>query len=251
MSGHSKWSTIKRKKGAADAKRGKVFTRIAREIVIAAREGGPDPDTNFRLRLAVDKARAANMPKENIERAIARGAGIGDEAEAVEEILYEGYGPHGVAILINVLTDNRNRTISDVKRALTRSDGAMAEPNAVAWQFDQKGYITVLCENCNYDDVFLVAADAGAEDVVQGEEFIEIYTPRDRLAAVQRALVNAGFSIDESRLDWIPKMELDLEPEKALKVMNLIERLEELDDVDQVYSNLNITDELMASFEAV
>lgn len=250
MSGHSKWSTIKRKKAAEDAKRGKTFTRIAREIAIAAREGGPDPEANFRLRLAIDKARAANMPKDNIERAIARGAGTGDEVDAIEEILYEGYAPYGVALLINVLTDNRNRTVSDVKRILARSDGAMAEPNAVAWQFQQKGYITVPCAGCSYDEVFLIAADAGADDVVQGEEFIEIYTPRDRLAAVQRALIEAGIPVEESRLDWLPKMEVELEPEKAFKVMTMIERLEELDDVDQVYSNLSISDELMASFEA-
>lgn len=250
MSGHSKWSTIKRKKAAEDAKRGKVFTRVTREIGIAAREGGPDPETNVRLRLAIDKARAANMPKDNIERAIARGAGIGDEADAIEEVLYEGYGPYGIALLINVLTDNRNRSLSDIKRVLTRADGNMAEPNAVAWQFHQKGYITVPCDGCDFDEVFLIAADVGAEDVVQGEEFVEIYTPRDRLGTVRDALVEAGLEIEDARLDWLPKMEIGLEPEKALKVMGMIERLEELDDVDQVYSNLTITDELMASYEA-
>jgi YebC/PmpR family DNA-binding regulatory protein len=248
MSGHSKWSTIKRKKAAEDAKRGKVFTRVAREIVIAARVGGSDPDTNFRLRLAMDRAKAANMPKGNIERAIARATGEGDGAQAIEEILYEGYAPHGVALLVSVLTDNRNRSLSDIKRVFTRAGGSLAEPNAVAWQFEQKGYITLPSQGCDYEDVFLMAAEAGAEEVIQGEEFIEIYTPRGELAAVQKALVDAGIPVEEGRLDWIPKMEMELALEKALKVMGVIEQLEELDDVEQVYSNLNITDELMASY---
>ena len=250
MSGHSKWSTIKRKKAAEDAKRGKVFTRLAREIVIAARAGGGDPDTNFRLRLAIDRAKAANMPRRNIERAIARATGQGDGAQSIEEILYEGYAPNGVALLINVVTDNRNRSLSDIKRIFTHSGGSLAEPNAVAWQFEQKGYITLPCQGCDYEEAFLVAAEAGAEDVTQGEEFIEIYTPREQLAAVQKALIDAGISVEEGRLDWIPKMEMDLAPEKALKVMGVIEKLEELDDVEQVYSNLNITDELMTSYES-
>jgi YebC/PmpR family DNA-binding regulatory protein len=249
MSGHSKWSTIKRKKSAEDAKRGKIFTRLAREIAVAAKEGGGDPDTNVRLRLAVDRAKAANMPKDNIERAIARATGQGDDV-AIEEVLYEGYAPYGVALLINVVTDNRNRSLSEIKHVLNRADAAMAEPNAVAWQFERKGYITVPGDCCDYEELFLLAAEAGADDGEEAEEFIEIYTPRDQLAAVEQVLIEAGIQVEESRLDWLPKTEMDLEPDKAIKIMSLIERLEELDDVDQVSSNLRITDELMTSYAA-
>ncbi len=250
MSGHSKWSTIKRKKAAEDAKRGKLFTRLAREITIAARDGGGDPESNVRLRLAIERAKAANMPKDNIERAIQRGTGGGDEATALEEITYEGYGPHGVAMLVIALTDNRNRTISEIKRIFNRSGGSLASPGAVMWQFEQKGYITVPAQGVDYEELFLVAADAGADDVEDGGEFYEIYTPRDSLAAVRDALVSAGFKVEEARLDWMAKNEVSLAPEQALQVMGMIERLEELDDVQQVASNLNITDELMTTYEA-
>jgi YebC/PmpR family DNA-binding regulatory protein len=249
MSGHSKWSTIKRKKAAEDAKRGKVFTRLAREIAVAAKEGGGDPDSNVRLRLAVDRAKAENMPKDNIERAIARATGQ-LEGQTIEEILYEGYAPHGVALLINVVTDNRNRSLSEIKRLLTRADGSMAEPNAVAWQFERKGYISVPQGCCDYEELFLMAAEAGADEVEDGDEFIEIYTARDYLSKVQQALVDAGIKVEESRLDWVPKTEMDLEQEKALKIMGLIEQLEDLEDVDQVSSNLRITDDLMESYAA-
>jgi YebC/PmpR family DNA-binding regulatory protein len=250
MSGHSKWSTIKRKKSAEDAKRGKIFTRLGREIAVAAREGGGDPESNVRLRLAMDRAKAANMPKDNIERAIARATGQ-DESVSIEEIMYEGYAPYGVALLIDVVTDNRNRTLAEIKHILTRSDGSMAEPNAVAWQFDRKGYISVPKTCCDFDDLFLLAADAGADEVEEeDEEFYEIYTPRDRLSNVEKALVDGGIEIDEARLTWMPKTELELESEKAIKVLKMIENLEDLDDVDQVSSNLNITDEMMESFAA-
>ncbi len=249
MSGHSKWSTIKRKKAAEDQKRGKIFTRLAREIVVAAKAGGGDPAANVSLRLAIDRAKAANMPKDNIERAIARATGQGEDV-SIEEVLYEGYAPYGVALLINVVTDNRNRSLADIKHILTRSDGSMAQPNAVAWQFERKGYITIPLGSCDFDELFLLAAEAGADDVEESEEFVEIYTPRDQLAAVEQVLVDNGITIEESRLDWLPKTVIDLEPEKGIKIMGLIERLEELDDVDQVSSNLNITDELMSSYAA-
>ncbi|HEC23539.1 MAG TPA: YebC/PmpR family DNA-binding transcriptional regulator [Chloroflexi bacterium] len=249
MSGHSKWSTIKRKKAANDAKRGKIFTRLAREITIAARQGG-DPEANFTLRLAVERARAANMPKENIERAIKRGTGELKGAEQIEEVTYEAYAPHGVALLVEVATDNRNRTIAEIKHVLSRNGGTMAEPGSVGWQFEQKGYITVSAEKYEYEEVFLVAAEAGAEDVVDAEDLIEIFTPRESLQAVREALGEAGIEIEEARLDWVPKTPVDLDPEAAMKVMNVIEQLEDLDDTQMVYSNLNVTDELMKSFEA-
>ncbi len=249
MSGHSKWSTIKRKKAAEDAKRGRIFTRLTREIVVSAREGGGDPDTNVSLRLAIDRAKDANMPKDNIERAIARATGQ-IEGVAIEEIIYEGYAPYGVALLIDVVTDNRNRSISEIKHALNRADGTMAEPNAVAWQFERKGYISVPADSCDFEALFLLAAEAGADEVEESDEFIEIYTPNGQLANVQKVLVDAGIKVEESRLDWLPKTTIDLEPEKAIRIMNLIEALEDLDDVNQVSSNLNITEDLMASYEA-
>ncbi len=249
MSGHSKWSTIKRKKSANDAKRGKLFTKLARDITIAARQGG-DPDANFALRLAIDRARAANMPKENIERAIKRGTGELKDTEEIIEVLYEAYAPHGVALLVEAATDNRNRTTAALKHVLSRGGGSMAEPGSVSWQFEQKGYITIPADKHNYDDVFMIAADAGADDVVGDADLIEVYTPRESLHAVLEALRGAGITVEEARLEWVPKTSLDLEPEAALKVMNLIEELEDQDDTQMVYSNLNVTSELMASFEA-
>ena len=250
MSGHSKWSTIKRKKGAEDAKRGKIFTRIAREIVMAARDGGPDPETNSALRLAVDKAKGANMPKDNIERAINRGAGIGDDAVQMEEIVYEGYGPHGVALVVECVTDNRNRTLADLKYVLNRNNGNLATAGAVTWQFDQKGYIAVDADGADYDEVFLTAADAGADDVQVEDDIYAIYTPRDALGAVARALQNAGFKIEERELIWMPQNELELTTDQAMQVMTLIEKLEDVDDVQSVASNLGITDEVAAALEA-
>lgn len=250
MSGHSKWSTIKRKKGAEDAKRGKIFTKIAREILMAAREGGADPDSNSALRIAVEKAREANMPKDNIERAINRGAGIGDDGSQVEEILYEGYGPHGVALVIEVATDNKNRTLADIKYVLNRNNGSLASGGSVTWQFEQKGYIAVTGKNVTYDDLFLTAADAGADDVQQEDDVFAIYTPREELASVARTLSGAGYKIEERELIWSPKNEVQLETEQALQVMNLIEKLEDLDDVESVASNLEITDEVAAALEA-
>jgi YebC/PmpR family DNA-binding regulatory protein len=250
MSGHNKWSTIKRKKGAEDAKRGKVFTRIAREIMMAAREGGPDPDSNSALRLAIDKARASNMPKDNIERAINRGTGSGDDAVQMEEIVYEGYGPGGVALVVNCVTDNRNRTLADIKYVFNRSGGNMASAGSVTWQFDQKGYILIDAEGTTYDDVFLVAADAGADDVQQDEDTLAVYTPREDLAVVARALEKAGCKVEERELIWMPQNEIELETAQALQVMNLIEKLEDLDDVQSVASNLNITDALADALTA-
>ncbi len=249
MSGHSKWSTIKRKKGAADAKRGQLFTRLGREIAIAAREGGGDPESNFKLRLAVDKARANNMPKENIERAILRGTG-GLKGEDLAEVWYEGYAPHGVALMIQALTDNRNRTISEVRRALTRAGGNMAESGAVSWQFQRKGYLSVPSDNVDPDTLFETAVEAGADDVIIGDDSIEIYTPMESFQAVRQKLLEAGIEPSEADLTMVPTTTIELDPKDALQVMGVIEAIEELDDVQQVFSNLNITDEAMAQYEA-
>ncbi len=250
MSGHSKWSTIKRKKGAEDAKRGKLFTRITREIMMAARQGGPDPETNPSLRLAIDKAKAANMPKDNIQRAINRGAGIGDEAVQMEEIIYEGYAPHGVALVINVVTDNKNRALAEVKYVLNRNGGNLANSGAVTWQFEQKGYVAVQAEGADFDEVFLMAADAGADDVQQEDDIFAIYTPREALGKVAHALEEAGYKVEERELIWMPQNEVELPTDQALQVMSLIEKLEELDDVQKVASNLNLTDEVVAALSA-
>lgn len=249
MSGHSKWSTIKRKKGAEDAKRSKIFTRLAREIVTAVREGGGgDPEFNPRLRLAIDKAKGANMPKDNIERAIKKGSGEGDDGVQFEEIIYEGYGPGGIAIIVETVTDNRNRTLAEVKHSFNRSNGSLATSNAVLWQFDQKGYIQ-LAEGADFDEVFLIAAEAGAEDVVEEEGIINIYTPREELFNVANTLSEGGYKVADSQLTWIPQNEMELDAESSVQVLKLIERLEELDDVQSVSSNLSLSDEAIAAFE--
>jgi YebC/PmpR family DNA-binding regulatory protein len=246
MSGHSKWSTIKRKKTAEDAKRGKIFTRIAREITIAAREGGGDPATNASLRLAVDKARAANMPKDNIERAIKRGTGE-LEGGQLEEVCYEGYAPHGVALLVKCLTDNRNRTLSEVRRVFNRSGGSLAEAGAVAWMFDTKGYIAVARDDMDPDEIFLMAVDAGADDVEISEDFVEIYTEPGDLHWVRESLAGRGLTIEDAELSQVPKTLMTLGEKETLQLMNMIEALEELDDVQQVYSNLDISEEILAA----
>jgi YebC/PmpR family DNA-binding regulatory protein len=249
MSGHSKWSTIKRKKAATDAKRGQRFTKIGRELVIAAREGGPDPETNIRLRLVIDKAKAANMPKDNIERAIRRGAGL-EKSEALEEITYEGYGPHGVAFLVQVLTDNRNRSVADVRRDFNRFGGSLGEAGCVAWQFDTRGYITIDAEGVDTDAVFEIAVEAGADDVLFGDDFIEVFTEPPDLHVVRDALSAQNIAINSAELSKVPKTTMSLENQAALSNMRLSDALEELDDVQQVYSNLEISDEAMAAYEA-
>ena len=250
MSGHSKWSTIKRKKAATDAKRGKLFTKMGRELTIAARAGGADPDINFRLRLIIDKARAVNMPKDNIERAIRRGAGL-EKGEALEEITYEGYGPQGVAMLVQVLTDNRNRSVADVRRLFSRHGGSLGESGCVAWQFDTKGYITIDAAQSDPDAVFEVAVDSGAEDVTIGDDLIEILTSQSDLHIVKEALSAGEIPIESAELSMIPKTTMTLDEKATLSNMNLIDALEELDDVQQVYSNLEISDEAMVAYEVI
>lgn len=248
MSGHSKWSTIKRKKGAEDAKRGKIFTRLAREIMIAARSGSGDPAANPTLRTWIEKARAANMPKDNIERAIKKGAGELEGGD-VEEVTYEAFGPHGIPILIQCLTDNRNRTIADVRRVLNKLGGNMAEAGAVSWMFATKGYIVIDREDQDPDEVFMVAVEAGAEDVEVNQDTIEIYTAASDLHTVNSSLEKAGFKSSEAELSQIPKNEIALDHQDTIQVMNIIEALEDLDDVEQVYSGLSISDEAISALE--
>ncbi|MFQ6099979.1 MAG: YebC/PmpR family DNA-binding transcriptional regulator [Anaerolineae bacterium] len=249
MSGHSKWSTIKHKKATTDARRGKLFTRLAREITIAARKGGGNPDVNFRLRLAVDKAKAANMPRDNIERAIKRGTGE-LKGEDLAEVMYEGYAPNGVALLMQVLTDNKNRTVAEVRRVLTRQGGTLADAGAVIWQFDRKGYIAIAPDGTDEDTVFETAVEAGAEDVVFGDDMIEVYAELKDFQAVRQALEDAGIQFEAAELSMIPKTTMQLGEKETLQVMGVIDALEDLDDVQQVYSNLDISDEVMAKYEA-
>ena len=253
MSGHSKWSTIKRKKGANDNARGKLFTKLARELQVAAREGGPDSDTNVRLRLAIEKARAENMPKDRIDSAIRRGAGLDKDAADIEEILYEGYAPHGVAILLECLTDNRNRTIADVRRCFSRGNGNLGEPGSVAWQFTAKGYVAINLQGGNgsagdldAEEIFMEALEAGAQDVEVSDDAVEIFTGRTELAHVDRTLRESGILPDASELIMQPNQTLSLDPSAGLTVLHLLESLEELDDVNKVYHNLELTDELVA-----
>jgi len=248
MSGHSKWSTIKRKKGAEDAKRGKIFTRLARDIAVAAKEGGGDEDANPKLKLAVAKAKAENMPKDNIERAIQRGTGKLEGIE-MEELTFEGYGLEGVAFILDALTDNKNRTLAEVKRVFSRAGGTMATAGAVAWQFEQKGYIELAGEGLDFDEVFMVAAEAGAEDVVNEDDTIIVYTPREMFGAVEQALSEAGYEIATPELRWVAKNETEVDLEKTMQNLRLMNDLEELDDVQSVASNLLITDEAIAAFE--
>lgn len=246
MSGHSKWSTIKHKKAATDAKRGKIFTRIAKELTIAARSGGSDPDTNNALRLILAKAKAANMPKDNIERSIKRGTGELEGGELIEA-LYEAYGPSGVAILIEVVTDNRNRAIADLRHNVNKYGGTMADSGSVAWQFTRKGYIGITDE-VDQDEVFLVAADAGAEDIEFGE-ITEIFVDLQDFQGVQLALEEIGVNMDEANMIYDPNNPLELPQDEAVQVMKLIEKIEELDDVQNVYSTLDVTEDAIAALE--
>ncbi len=248
MSGHSKWSTIKHKKAASDAKRGKIFTRIAKELTLAAREGGGDPAANTTLRLAVAKAKEANMPKDNIEKAIKRGTGEIEGGELIDAV-YEAYGPHSVGILIEVVTDNRNRAIADVRHAVSKYGGSMAEAGSVSWQFKRKGYISIT-DKVDQDELFMVAAEAGADDVQFNDGVTEIYVELDAFRAVQEALEAAGYNMDESSLIYDPNSPIELGHAESLQVMNLIEHIEELDDVQNVYSALEISDEAIAAMEA-
>jgi YebC/PmpR family DNA-binding regulatory protein len=248
MSGHSKWSTIKRQKGANDAKRGALFTKVTREIMIAARQGGADLDANYRLRLAVDKARRPpiNMPADNIKRAIDRATGSGD-AETFEEIVYEGYGPGGVAILVEAQTDNRNRTAAEVRSIFTKAGGQLAGSGAVAWQFEPRGLITIAAHGQDSDNLALAAIDAGADDVdTTDAEVVEVYTTPGGLEQVRRALDAAGMPVDSAESTMVAKNTVEVDPERARQNLRLVESLEELDDVQRVTANFDIPEEIFA-----
>lgn len=249
MSGHSKWSTIKRQKGANDAKRGALFTKLAREIITAARQGGGDPDANYRLRMAVDKARANSMPAENIKRAIEKATGAGADAEQYEEITYEGIGPANVAVIIAAMTDNRNRTASEVRSVFNKHGGTLS---TVAWQFEQRGLITIPLNGRDPDEVTLAAIDAGAADVgaPDGGTILVTTDPAD-LESVRRALAESGYEAESAELSMEPTTTVEISDEKAAKqVLGFVERLEDLDDVQNVYANFDIPSELMEQLEA-
>jgi len=246
MSGHSKWSSIKHKKGAADAKRGQLFTKLTRALIVAAKDGGPDPAANLALQNAIEKARAASMPKDNIERAIARGSGTGADAAAYEHISYEGYGPGGVAVYVDVLTDNRNRTAGEVRHIFARHDGNLAESGAVAWLFERKGVVLVDAGSTDEDELTLAAADAGAEDVAEEGSSFEVTCAPEDLHAVREGLEAAGIAVTEAEVTMLPKTTVAVEDETvARKVLRLIDGLEENDDVQDVYANFDIPERVL------
>lgn len=246
MSGHSKWSTIKRKKGAADAQRSKMWAKLLRFVEVAAREGGGNIDANPTLAAAVQKAKESSVPNDNIQRAIKRGTGE-LQGEALDEVSYEGYGPGGVAVLVSCLTDNRNRASQDVRSAFNGSGGKMAEPGAVSWMFEPKGVVIVPSNAASEEDVFLIAADAGAEDVRASEDSFEVVTPPEALKSVREALEAQGIAIESSDLTQVPKSTVRVEGSDAKRLLNLIDTLEEFDDVQEVFANFDIPDDVLAA----
>ncbi|MEX2238861.1 MAG: YebC/PmpR family DNA-binding transcriptional regulator [Dehalococcoidia bacterium] len=247
MSGHSKWSTIKRAKGAADAKRGALFTKLSREIQVAARAGGGDPEMNAALRLAVSKARENNMPADNVERAIKKGTGELESAD-LQEVRYEGYGPGGAAILVDGLTDNRNRTVSEVRYIFSRAGGNMAEAGAVAWVFEPRGVIMVEANGADSDDLALFAIDAGAQDVEVEDGMVEVLTEPAAFEAVRKALEKEGYKVASGEVTMSPKTTVALDDDTAVKALKLLEQLEDHDDVQRVYSNADFPDEVLAAY---
>jgi YebC/PmpR family DNA-binding regulatory protein len=246
VSGHSKWSSIKHKKGAADAKRGKLFSKLSRAIIVAAKEGGGDPANNLALQNAVEKARSYSMPKDNIDRAIAKGSGADADASSFETVVYEGYGPEGVAVIVEALTDNRNRTASDVRHAFSKHGGSLGATGAVAWQFERRGVVVVPAEGVDEDELFLAAADAGAEDVERDGSVFQVTSQTEALSAVREAIRDAGFGVDSAELMMVPKTTVAIDDEsKAKQVMRLIDTLEDNDDVQEVYANFDIPEQVL------
>ncbi len=250
MGGHSHWSQVKRQKGVSDAKRGQLFTKLSREITVSAREGGGDPAMNPRLRLAIDKARENNMPADTIKRAVERGAGGGEGAAALQEITFEGYGPGGVAILVQTLTDNRNRTVSDLRTTLSRGGGNMGEAGSVAWQFESRGFITVDPAGADPEDIALAAIDAGADDVRIEAGFVEVFTAPADLDRVRRQLQEAGLAIAAAELSLLPKSTVPLDERAAVQALKLLDQIEDLDDVQKVYSNADFPDAVLMEYAA-
>jgi YebC/PmpR family DNA-binding regulatory protein len=246
VSGHSKWSTIKHKKGAADAKRGQLFTKLSRAIIVAAKDGGPDPAGNLALQNAIEKARSYSMPKDTIERAIARGSGADADASAFETVVYEGYGPEGVAVLIEALTDNRNRTASDVRHVFSKHGGNLGTTGAVAWLFERRGVVLVPADGADEDELTLSAADGGAEDVELDGSTFQISSAPEDLSALREAVEAAGFEVESAELSMVPKTTVAVEDESTAKqVVRLVEALEELDDVQGVYANFDIPERVL------
>jgi len=248
MSGHSKWAQIKRQKGVADARRGQLFTKLAREIIIAVREGGSNPEANFRLRLAVQKARDNNMPVDNIERAIKRGSGE-TEGASLTEMTLEGYGPGGAAILVQALSDNRNRTLQEVRNIFSRSGGSLGESGCVAWIFESRGLITVKTDDLDAEELALKAIDAGAEDVKIEDNYVEIYTKSEELEKVREALAQSDISVASAELSMVPKTTVELEEKAALQTLKLLDKLEELDEVNHVSSNADFSDAILEKYQ--
>jgi YebC/PmpR family DNA-binding regulatory protein len=246
MSGHSKWSTIKHKKGAADAKRGKLFSKLSRAIIVAAKEGGGDPSTNLALANAIEKARSYSMPKDNIERAVARGTGADSDAGQFETVIYEGYGPDGVAVLVEALTDNRNRTASEVRHLFSKHGGNLGATGAVAWQFERRGVVLVDAGGVDEDELMLAAADGGADDIELDESTFQVTSAPESLSSVREAIEAAGFAVQSAELSMVPKTTVEVSDESAAKrVMKLIDALEDNDDVQEVYANFDIPEQVL------
>jgi YebC/PmpR family DNA-binding regulatory protein len=245
VSGHSKWSSIKHKKGAADAKRGKLFSKLSRAIIVAAKEGGPDPAGNLALQNAIEKARSYSMPKDNIERAIARGSGQDADASAFETIVYEGYAPGGVAVIVEALTDNRNRTASEVRHVFAKNDGNLGESGSVAWLFERRG-IVLVDGSADEDELTLAAAEGGADDVQRDGSSWEVTSAPENLTAVREAIEKAGFTLENAELTMVPKTTIEIDEEsQAKKILRLIDALEENDDVQEVYANFDIPERVL------
>jgi len=246
MSGHSKWSSIKHKKGAADKKRGQLFSKLSRALIVAAREGGGDPAANLALQNAIEKAKSYSMPKDNIDRAIARGAGTDADAAAYETVVYEGYGAGGVAVLVEALTDNRNRTASDVRHTFSKHDGNLGASGAVAWQFERRGVVLVSADGVDEDELTLAAAEGGAEDVELDGSSFHITAAPEHLTGVREAIEQAGFTIEGAELTMVPKTTVEVDDENtAKKILRLVDALEENDDVQDVYSNFDIPERVL------
>jgi YebC/PmpR family DNA-binding regulatory protein len=246
LSGHSKWSSIKHKKGAVDAKRGQLFSKLSKAIIVAAKEGGGDPANNLSLQNAIEKAKSYSMPRDNIDRAIAKGSGADADADAFESITYEGYGPEGVAVIVEALTDNKNRTAADVRHLFSKHGGNLGTDGSVSWQFDRRGVVVVSAEGVDEDDLFLAAADGGADDIEQDGGVFQITSAPEQLAAVRGAVEAAGFTVESAELMLVPKTTVAVDDEaKARQVMRLVDALEENDDVQDVYANCDIPEQVL------